>query len=70
MKNLTILSADKRRETTRNVIFADGNLKMVQSLYQTVWMGGLGRREVQEGRDICILMTDSHGCTVETNTTL
>ena len=31
---------------------------------------GVGRREVQEGRDICILMTDSHGRTVETNTTL
>ena len=31
---------------------------------------GVGRREVQEGRDTCILMTDSHGRTVKTNTTL
>ena len=26
--------------------------------------------EVQEGVDICILMTDSHYCTAETNTAL
>ena len=31
--------------------------------------GGTGR-EAGEGRDICILMTDSHYCTAEINTTL
>ena len=30
------------------------------------WWGG---REVQEGGDICILMSDSHCCTTEINTT-
>ena len=32
-----------------------------------VWEGG---REASEGGDICTLMTDSHYCTPETNTTL
>ena len=32
------------------------------------WVGD--RREVQEGRDICILISDSCCCTTETNTTL
>ena len=31
------------------------------------WHGG--RREAQEGRDICILIDDSCCCTGETNTT-
>ena len=29
-----------------------------------------GGREVQEGGDICILMSDSHCCMAETNITL
>ena len=29
-----------------------------------------GRREAQEGGDICILTVDSHYCTAGTNTTL
>ena len=29
-----------------------------------------GRREVQEGGDICILMADSHCCMAETNIAL
>ena len=29
-----------------------------------------GRREAQQGGDICILMADSHYCIAETNTTL
>ena len=29
--------------------------------------GGVGR-EVQEGRDVCVHMADSHHCTTETNT--
>jgi len=29
-----------------------------------------GGREVQEGREVCILMADSRCCTAETNTTL
>ena len=29
-----------------------------------------GGREVQEGGDICILMSDSHYCKAETNTAL
>ena len=29
-----------------------------------------GRREVQEGGNICILMSDSHCCMAETNITL
>ena len=33
------------------------------------WDGG-GRREVQEGEDICIHIADSLRCTAETNTTL
>ena len=31
-------------------------------------MRGRGTREAEEGRDISILMADSHCCTVETNT--
>ena len=31
---------------------------------------GRGRREAQEGGDICLLMADSHCCMAETNTTL
>ena len=31
--------------------------------------GGVGR-EVQEGRDVCIHMTDSRHCSAETNTAL
>ena len=34
------------------------------------WDGVEGRREVQEGRDVCIPMADSCWCVVETNTTL
>ena len=34
------------------------------------WVGVRGEREVQGGGDICILMTDSHCCTTETNITL
>ena len=34
------------------------------------WDGVGGEREVQEGGDICILMTASHCCTPETNITL
>ena len=30
------------------------------------WDGGVGRREVQEGGDLCILMADSRCCTAET----
>ena len=33
--------------------------------------GGMGgRREAQEGEDICIHIADSYCCTAETNTTL
>ena len=32
------------------------------------WDGGVGGREVQEGENICIFMTDSCFCTEETNT--
>lgn len=31
---------------------------------------GGGRREVQEGDDVCIHIADSHHCTAEINTTL
>ena len=31
---------------------------------------GVGGRELQEGRDICIHIADSLHCTAETNTTL
>ena len=31
------------------------------------WNGGVGGREAQEGRDICIHMADSLHCTVETD---
>ena len=34
------------------------------------WKHSRGRREAQEGRDICVLVGDSLCCTVETNTTL
>ena len=34
------------------------------------WSGPEGRREVQEGGDICILIVDSLRWTEETNTTL
>ena len=34
------------------------------------WEGVRGRREVQEGRDVCIPMADSCRCMVETNTVL
>ena len=34
------------------------------------WDGGDGRKEVQDGGDICILTADSHCCTAETNTVL
>ena len=34
------------------------------------WDGAWGGREAQEGGDICIIMTDLHCCTAETNTTL
>ena len=34
------------------------------------WDGGWGRREVQEGGDICIRIADSLRFTAETNTTL
>ena len=33
------------------------------------WDGGWDR-EAQEGRDICIVIVDSHCCTAETNITL
>ena len=33
-------------------------------------MGGGGGREAQEGRDIHIVMADSHCCMAETNTKL
>ena len=32
------------------------------------WDGVGGGREVQEGRDMCIFMADSHCCMPETNT--
>ena len=31
---------------------------------------GQGRGEVHEGRDVCIHIADSLGCTAESNTTL
>ena len=34
------------------------------------WKHSRGRREAQEGRDICVLVADSLCCTAETNTTL
>ena len=34
------------------------------------WDGGVGRREVQEGRDTCIHMADSLLCTADTSTIL
>ena len=34
------------------------------------WKHSRGRREAQEGRDICVLVGDSLCCTAETNTTL
>ena len=34
------------------------------------WDGGMGRREAEEGGDICILIADSRCCIAETNTTL
>ena len=34
------------------------------------WDGGGGRRQVQEGGEICIHIADSLCCTGETNTTL
>ena len=34
------------------------------------WPGRVGRREAQEGRDVCILIPDSRCYTAETNTTL
>ena len=34
------------------------------------WDGVWGGRKSQEGGDICILMTDSHSYTTETNTIL
>ena len=34
------------------------------------WDGEGGRKEVQEGGDICIHVADSLHCTAETNTTL
>ena len=34
------------------------------------WKGSRGGRDTQEGRDICIHMAASCGCTAETNTTL
>ena len=33
------------------------------------WDGEVGRREFQEGGDICINIADSLRCTAETNTT-
>ena len=33
-------------------------------------MGGLVGREVQEGRDICLLIADLYCCTTDTNTAL
>ena len=34
------------------------------------WVLGGGWRETQKGGDMCIIMTDSHCCMAETNTTL
>ena len=34
------------------------------------WDGGGGKREAQEGRDVCIHTADSLHCTAETKTTL
>ena len=34
------------------------------------WDGGVGRREVQEGRDTCIHMADSRCCMAQADTML
>lgn len=34
------------------------------------WDRGVGGREFQEGRDVCVHMADLLGCSVETNTAL
>ena len=47
-----------------------GSLAKCSGMTYRGGMGGVGRREVQKGRDTCIHMADSLLCTAETSTTL
>lgn len=55
--------------TSRSLLCRTGNPALCSV---APWRGGtLGdRREVPEGGDLCILVADSHCCTVETGTAL